>query len=65
MGGTLVDFPDIFEIITMRLVGRWPDKQTYDLAFEIYHGMVNAIDHFELSNHRGTVHKDRFCTRYF
>ena len=39
MGGTLVDFPDIFEIITRRLVGRWPDKQTYDLASEIYYGM--------------------------
>ncbi len=47
MGGTLVDFPDIFETITRRLVGRWPDKQTYDLAFEIYHGMFNAIRYEE------------------
>ena len=47
MGGTLVDFPDIFEIITRRLVGRWPDKQTYDLVFKIYHGMVNEITYEE------------------
>jgi HAD superfamily hydrolase (TIGR01509 family) len=43
IGGTLVDSPDIFETITRKLVGRWPDKKTYDLAFETYHGMINAM----------------------
>lgn len=43
MGGTLVDSPDIFETITRRLAERWPDKETYDLAFETYHGMISAI----------------------
>lgn len=43
IGGTLLESPDIFEIITERLVGRGTDKHTYDLAFKIYHRMINTI----------------------
>jgi HAD superfamily hydrolase (TIGR01549 family) len=43
IGGTLVDSPDIFEIITRKLVGRWPDKQTYDLVLKTYERMIDAI----------------------
>lgn len=40
IGGTLIDSPDIFEAITRRLVDRWPDRQTYDLAVKTYEGLV-------------------------
>jgi FMN phosphatase YigB (HAD superfamily) len=43
IGGTLVDSPDIFEIITRKLVGRWPDKQMYDLVLKTYERMIDAM----------------------
>jgi FMN phosphatase YigB (HAD superfamily) len=43
IGGTLIDCPDIFEVITKKLVNRWPDQQTYDLALKTYEGMFNNM----------------------
>lgn len=47
IGGTLVDSPDIFEVITRKLTGKWPDKKTYDLAFGTYHRLINTMRYEE------------------
>lgn len=43
VGGTLLDTPDIFEIVTRRLVGKWPDIRTSELILETYEGMIRTI----------------------
>ena len=47
IGGTLVDCPDIFEIITRRLVRKWPDIRTSELVLETYQGMINVMRYKE------------------
>jgi hypothetical protein len=36
VGGTLVNPPDLFEIMTKRISHRWPDKPTYDSILNIF-----------------------------
>ena len=43
IGGTILDTPDIFEILTSKLVSNWPDMRTYELVLEIHEGVANAI----------------------
>jgi HAD superfamily hydrolase (TIGR01549 family) len=40
IGGTLLNSPDIFEVITRKLVGRWPDEQTHNLVLETYESLI-------------------------
>ncbi len=47
LGGTLLDTPDIFEIVTRRLVDKWPDMRTSKLVLETYEGMISSIRHKE------------------
>ena len=42
IGGTLVATPDIYEVITKRLVGG-KDRQTYELVVKTYEGMISEI----------------------
>ncbi|MFC1933300.1 HAD family hydrolase [Chloroflexota bacterium] len=42
IGGTLVDAPDIFEVVTKRLVGG-KDSQTYGLVVKTYERMISEI----------------------
>lgn len=39
VGGTLVDAPDFFEVITKKLIDRWPDEQTYALISRTFFQM--------------------------
>ncbi len=36
VGGTILDHPDISEIITRKLTGRWPDEKTYRIVRNTY-----------------------------
>lgn len=43
IGGTLLHSPDIFQVITRKLTGRWPDEQTYNLVVKNFMEMVEPI----------------------
>jgi FMN phosphatase YigB (HAD superfamily) len=43
IGGTLLYSPDIFENITRKLVGRWPDESTYNRVLEVYREINKSI----------------------
>jgi HAD superfamily hydrolase (TIGR01549 family) len=43
IGGTLLDSPDIFEVITRKLAGRWPDEQTHNLVLRTYESLIDNL----------------------
>jgi phosphoglycolate phosphatase-like HAD superfamily hydrolase len=43
IGGTLLCSPDIFQIITLRLTGRWPNEPTYNLVLKNFMEIVEPI----------------------
>lgn len=43
IGGTLLYSPDIFEIITRKLTGCWPNESTYKRVSETYERMIGLL----------------------
>jgi HAD superfamily hydrolase (TIGR01509 family) len=43
IGGTLLDSPDIFEVITRKLTGRWPDERTHSLVLKTYEKLIGDL----------------------